>query len=774
MIKRSHSILAALLVCVAAIAGPVTPQQARQKALQFMNKDGKRTVRAVKMAGNMSKGAANNAAALQDYYIFNAEESNSFVIISGEDRLPDVFGYGENGCLDTESMPENMKTVLGMYARLVKHVASMPEDCTPRNIPLAARQAKGEITKLLKSQWSQEYPYNSLCPYDGYKRSATGCAATSMAQVMYYHKWPEAECEPIPGYYSRALEKNLDGLDGTTFKWNKMKDTYGWYDTDTEKSVATLMQYCGYSIEMSYSSQGSGAFSFMQPYALKKYFGYDKRTRTLYRDNFPLDVWNNIIYNELAEGRPVVYSGLTPKQEGHSFVIDGYRSIDGFYHVNWGWNGTSDGYFDITILNPENTTSTGSASTDDGFSIGQDAIIGMQKPTGEQGMLEAYLNADILSLRNNILECTFGNYSPESNTFDFGIGCYGNDGNIVALQTESNNDFKRLTYVKSVKFNLASIISTPGKYKVFPISKLSSEQEWQPGDAADYIYAEATLDANGNLTSVMYPLAEMHAEKMSLSDTTLVNKEMTATYSIVNEKNEPRECKLYFMAKSEDNNDVIRKDADLKIDANGKKEVTFKFTPKRSQNYRFMLAYDNQFNSCISDETHRLGGEAPKLEAEFNVNGSENKNKGNVVYSKVAEGTLNIKNIDERPYAGNVRIQLAHKNSSGSNIVEKTRNTAVSIGTNETEEVAFRFTGLKKGKKYALIFSYEFNDFIKAGEYVFTVKDPETNAINVTETDVQENGNAPAYDITGRKVSANEGSLQRGIYIRNGKKYVRK
>lgn len=774
MKKRFYSIGVAMLLCIAAIAGPVTPKEARQKALQFMNKNSKKNVKAVKMAGNVTKGVITDATTIQDYYVFNAEENNSFVIISGEDRLPEVFGYGENGCLDTKNMPENMKTILDMYARLVKYVASKPEGYTPRNISLTARQAKNDIPKIMKSEWDQGSPYNRLCPQDGYNRSYTGCAATSMAQVMYHHKWPEKACKQIPSYYSETLKRTLDGLPETTFKWEKMKDTYSRFTPDPDKAVATLMQYCGYSIEMSYSYQGSGAYSFYQPYALRKYFGYDKKTRLLNRDDFNLEVWNNIIYNELAEGRPVVYSGVTTKNEGHSFVIDGYRKSDGFYHVNWGWSSTSDSYFDITILNPDNTSSAGSASTNEGFSIEQDAIIGMQKPTGEQGEFEEYMDSHINSLKNNIIDCSYFNFTPNKNSFDLGIGCYDNDGNIVVLKKEYSYEFNSLTYAKSVKYDLKQLINTPGKYKVFPICKLSSAQKWQPGDATDYIYVEATLDTDGNLKSVMYPLAELHVDKMELSDPTAIHEEMTATYTIVNEKDETRECVLSFMAKSEDVKDIIKKEVKFETDAKETKTVVVKFTPKRNGNYRFILAYDKEYNSCISDETHKLGGIEPKLESDFVIEDCNSEGMDNFVYSNVAKGNLVIKNNGEKAYIGKIRIQLARRKKNGMNTIEKKIEKPVKIEKSATMEIPFEFKKLTIDKKYALIFSYEFNDYVKAKEYVFTAKDANTNAIETPETAVQNNDNVPVHDIMGRKVNTDGDNLQRGIYIKNGKKHVKK
>ncbi|MDD7317641.1 MAG: C10 family peptidase [Prevotella sp.] len=774
MNKKIYTILTMMLVCIVAVAGPVTPKQAYQKAMQFMNKDGQNAVKAVKMAGKVQKGVAANNEKLQSYYIFNADNNQGFVIISGEDRLPEVFGYGEKENLDTENMPENMKMVLDMYDRLVKYVASQPESYKPENISLARRQAKTGINPLLETKWSQDKPYNTLCPKDGTKYSATGCAATSMAQVMYYHKWPEANCEPIPAYYTSTLQKNLDELPATTFQWDKMQNTYGWWQTDTDNAVSKLMQYCGYSIEMNYSAEGSGAFSFLQPYALKKYFGYDNRTRLIERDEFTIDVWINIIYNELAENRPVVYSGVTSKKEGHSFVLDGYRQSDGFFHVNWGWNGISDNYFDITVLNPNNTTSTGSASTNEGFALQQDAIIGMQKPTGHQDPFKDYLTSSINSLRGNVIDCSYINLTPKRNTFDIGIGYYNENGRIEVLAQNGTAELGKFNYFPSITYNLSSLIHEPGTYKIFPISKLSTEEKWQPGDAADYIYVKTVLDNEGKMTSTLYPVFAINVDKVLMTDTTKTNKEITVTYNLSNKLDEAYNGQMYFNAKSIDGKDEIKQEAECVVNPKGKKDIIIKFTPKRNGKYRIILSSDNTYSNRLSDETHQIGETEPSFEVDLNVEDMVRNNNSNYLYSGVANGKVILKNTGKDAYNHNVKIELAGR-KDGMYVTEYQTENLVNIASGESTEIPFNFNGMVENKKYMFRFFYEYNEMVKFSEYRFTAKAPNTNGIENTGVDAQEDDNSQIFDVTGRRIKTDaDGKLQRGIYIKNGKKYVSK
>ena len=61
------------------------------------------------------------------------------------------------------------------------------------------------------------------------------------------------------------------------------------------------------------------------------------------------------IYSILSSGNPILYSAKDINLElgiiaGHNFIIDGYDE-NGLVHVNWGWYGIENGYFDIALLN---------------------------------------------------------------------------------------------------------------------------------------------------------------------------------------------------------------------------------------------------------------------------------------------------------------------------------------------------------------------------------------------------------------------------------------
>ena len=87
-----------------------------------------------------------------------------------------------------------------------------------------------------------------------------------------------------------------------------------------------------------------------------------------------------LIDNELKAKRPILYSGQS-SDGGHEFVCDGSDG-KGLYHINWGWGGYQDGYFDLTILQPQKG-GAGSGSAVDGFNRDCSMIIGIAPDNGK-------------------------------------------------------------------------------------------------------------------------------------------------------------------------------------------------------------------------------------------------------------------------------------------------------------------------------------------------------------------------------------------------------
>lgn len=320
------------------------------------------------------------------FYVFNSEaENGGYVIVAADDVAAPMLGYADEGTFDADNIPANMAWWLDQYTQEIKWAIDKGLTTPQAAAPRAARPS---IAPLVSARWNQGDPYNLDCPQIGGTRCVTGCVATAMAQIMYYHKWPQGAGKGSVSYEwnGTTLTKNFSSV---TFDWNNMTDTYNSNSTTAQKNaVAKLMSACGYSTKMNYGTGESGAQSQLIAWALTEYFDYDKGIQTLSRYAYTKSGWDTVIYNELAAKRPVQYTGRTLAGEGHAFVCDGYN--DGYFHINWGWGGASDGYFLTSALDP-NDQGIGGAQSGMAFVTDQSIIIGIQKNKGTTTRQQPYI-----------------------------------------------------------------------------------------------------------------------------------------------------------------------------------------------------------------------------------------------------------------------------------------------------------------------------------------------------------------------------------------------
>lgn len=374
-----------LTACVASVlsaaARPITRQQAQQRAAQFMKQQG--DSRQLVPVTNVKRLAPRNFASVtasDAYYVFDRGTNEGFVIISGDDQTEPVLGYTDNGSFCYVEMPPNMREWLDGYARQITAIQS------GANVVADAIPTHPKVPQMMKSKWSQGSPYNNACPYDAGSRSVTGCVATAMAQLLYYNREKsvtETQAD-MPAYETWTNGLQVAGIPkGSAIDWEHMKDEYGSSTDIEKKAVADLMHYCGVGAKMDYTKSSSGAQSWDAYQAIIKYFGYGSSTRFVDYTTVTSDIdWDQIVYNEMAAGRPIYISGANDGG-GHAFVADGY---DGNlkYHINWGWGGMSDGYYLLTNLTPGQQGTGGSES---GYNAYRQIIIGLEPENyGEKTM----------------------------------------------------------------------------------------------------------------------------------------------------------------------------------------------------------------------------------------------------------------------------------------------------------------------------------------------------------------------------------------------------
>ena len=502
MQKLFCSIVIAFLGVIPSIADAIMPEQARQLALEFLSQRTSRIHGAPAMQSSLTSSIQYHAG----YYIVNRGNNQGFVIVSADDRAYTILGYSEQGSINLTSAPEALTEWLQSFSLELENIPAILSESQPEH------KYQGVAPLLGETAWNQGFPYNQLTPYYvGTTNSATGCAATAMAQIMYYHHYP-TQGRGQNSYRTTQYGMNLSiDFSQSTYQWDLMKPIYGeWDSKDSRDAVAQLMRDCGYAINMDYGAV-SGAAPDSWPTALINYFDYDRSLCNRYRANYTHEEWNTIIRKELDAGRPVFAGGFA-NSGGHAFVFDGYDE-DGLIHVNWGWGGVSNGYFRTSALTP---AIQGTGGADGGFNANQSIITGIQPAyEGSELTPEFYSSETVkatptttqknspvnLKLTGKI---TNGSYCDA--TVDFGFGIYNEQGDLVLTipaneQEKSIEKSKFFIGINAPQADLSPL--TPGHYQIRPIVVEHNGNHWTPihhGNNARPNYLKLLVMEDGQLT----------------------------------------------------------------------------------------------------------------------------------------------------------------------------------------------------------------------------------------------------------------------------------
>lgn len=298
------------------------------------------------------------------------QEGGPFAIVTADDSFPEVIGISVAGYRTDNP---GLQWYLGAADEALKAVRLTGGEL--RRIAPDPARFPTHVAPMLQTHWGQGKPYKDQCPRgsDG-DNLVTGCVATSMSQVLAYHKLPLHGQGERTIYYPKndpTGQKLYANFGRTVYDYEHMIDNYvknmDSYTPEQAQAVSTLMLHCGVATDMQYGETGSGAFYVDAAEGLRDYFGF-KNVRAVSRSSYSDASWMELIYAELSAGFPILYGGGNGSY-GHSFVLHGYRE-DGFVYVNWGWDGDADGYYDIDILKPR--------SNEGGFVNNQGMVIGFR------------------------------------------------------------------------------------------------------------------------------------------------------------------------------------------------------------------------------------------------------------------------------------------------------------------------------------------------------------------------------------------------------------
>jgi hypothetical protein len=715
-------------------AAPISQDQARKEALSFLlNKQiSNRSLKPVALSNRMLK-AGNQAA----FYIFNVGNNQGFVIVSGDDRINPILGYSDEGYFDEAKAPSNMKNLLNEYAQQI----SMLDEVSNVNGAIAAAKnivdTRNSIAPLLTTKWDQARPYWNKCPQvqneDGeYEPSYTGCVATAMSQIMKYYNYPAQTTQVIPSYQygygtgnmGEYITQTTEDLPVTTFDWAHMLDSYnGSEDQVYTDAVATLMLYVGHAAHMTYALTASGTTDPYIPKAFNNYFDYN--AQLVYRSDYDQQAWEDMVYQELVAGRPMVYNGRAGSGGGHSFVCDGYEMGD-YYHINWGWGGLGNGYFQLAIMNPH-AAGIGASSSAEGYNIDQTAIIGITPGYSGQGQvnhvltvynmyysgnreLERGSNGFSLYKRRQVV-VTAEDHIDDGTKYARGIALYDSNNNFVEMIASMTYYSSAISVTdkwpdsnSSEYYYFGKNISN-GTYKIVPVCQVQGTSEWIPMLESDRNYIEMTVSGN-TATLVDHPLNDLTSTNFEFTGDHRVGAAEQCHVTVQNNSDDRFSGKLFLYVSNEqiDEYGEYTTVVEAEIPAHGSKVVTFNFTPQNAGTKTAQLSlHDSSMGGSKIPGTGSVTIAAAPAVVPMNLSvviEATNAIDG-VIYDTHARFKVDVTNNADGEFNRYLLAPLfIVENGSGTMVTYQ--QTTLRIPAHETVTLYYDFDNLAYGSTYAL------------------------------------------------------------------------
>ena len=290
-----------------------------------------------------------NKNGIDNFYVFSLKPKG-FIIVSAQKNTIPIIAYGFEYDINLENLPPQLSPILDDYRDNIYYSVSnnivndMVEDLwySYLNNSVLNRNHRS-VNPLITANWNQGGQWNNECPGN----ALVGCVAVAMGQVMYYWKHP-VQGSGYSQYYDQNYGPIAVNFEDYTYDFDNMLDNQATLDSQL------LLYHAGVSVNMDYSESGSGASVCWEnpssEAALEQNFNFIDNIGCESKLNYNDEEWAMILKDQLDNGWPIIYRGYQENDgPGHAWNIDGYDND--YYHCNWGWGGSSNGYFYFNNLN---------------------------------------------------------------------------------------------------------------------------------------------------------------------------------------------------------------------------------------------------------------------------------------------------------------------------------------------------------------------------------------------------------------------------------------
>ncbi len=740
------------------------------------------------------------------YYVYNNQKQGGFVITSADDRTNTMLGQSENGTFeqalaipgfrawldDLQVALQNLSEPEVAATRAYIPTADIPDQIVSDadntiSLTIPGRQYLNDTTlpasvePLLKEiNWNQGAPFNNLCPVipEKNERCVTGCVATATAQVMKYYEWPKQGTGSNYYISDGAVKDTLQAdFSQSVYDWDNMLDSYNdGYTPEQGYAVAKLMSDVGIAMNMGYGSS-SGTDHYRTALALATNFGYNKGIEVCYREYFNYAEWNNLIKKELSEARPIVFSGSNYYDfSGHEFVIDGYNE-EGLYHVNWGWGGMSDGYYNINIMRPEKQ---GIGGSNGGYPGSQQMNINCFPDIDGTSVPHSQIAISVdPSIDIDMIKCEIINH---------GLATYvGQIGYIAMIDNEIVSSYlEDVDETQSFDFEVPISMNIPLKMLDIPDDKLTSDKKcliypvYFDGEGYRVplsrpscpSYVMLGKDASGDIIIETNPQDNINIKCDSIVITRdYAGFNVKALATLTTEDDRPVFDYPIYMYIQDEQNQLVAQGQNFAFiyDAETRElEFSCKLQKDRvlvpGQTYSVSLWYYTQgfaklIPGSVTTVTIKDPGPAPALSySDFTVSKTVIDTSEEVVLS------FNVTNTGGFTVAA-YYVYMYKDGSEDS--MEQLPSDEIDLPTGTKTIEAATIVKYGKGEYHFMIFTFNGEwETINTEPLRFTIKDSGTGISNVNE---DSDAADCYYDLQGRRVS----SPTKGLFIKNGKKMLK-
>lgn len=350
--KHILLILTILALAASICALPVSSLTAGETALQWLQQTQPTDHSAVSIA-DVSRLESSGSAGI--YLV--ALKPVGFVLVSSDDRVKPILGFSFNSTFAAGQSPESVKWFMASYQETISRIIADPS-LTPhpeweqiRRLTLPQVRTERDVIPLLTTTWNQSWPYNELCPADatlpdGHVKA--GCWATAVSQVIKYWSYP------IHGVGSNSYNLAPWGqisanFEEATYNYNSMPNNLtNTPDTD----ISRLLFHAGVAMEMQYSNTGSTALPADARAGLVDHFSYSDSAILRSFTQTGENNWIDFLVSDLTLSRPILQYGTESAGDTeNAWVVDGVINTS-YFHVNWGWGGTFNGFYYMNNLRP--------------------------------------------------------------------------------------------------------------------------------------------------------------------------------------------------------------------------------------------------------------------------------------------------------------------------------------------------------------------------------------------------------------------------------------